>query len=295
MTTATNSVQLTVTNNTGQAGFIAIIGLDANSLWAYVNADGTSTEFSTTATNNYSLAIPTSTNQLTVSVPWLVSGQIYFSLGQAIVIGTNADPHQPGGVGLVLPAAASSGDPNYNVAWDVAEFTFNAGGLNCDVTQVDAFGLPLSMTVAGDSTQSSGGWSQSMSDIFTLFQNDATVAKLIVANGGTSYRVLNPSHGIDNGVFPADWFDAYITQWWPTYTAANPLQINIAGGAFAGNYLGTVASGTNQPMTITLGGTQVGTIGYPSTSQAFYCNGVFDQGNTAMGAVANVVATAINR
>jgi hypothetical protein len=48
-------------------------------------------------------------------------------------------------------------------------------------------------------------------------------------------------------------------------------------------------------MTITLNGVTQGTIAYPTTSQAFYCNGPFDQGNTAMGALANVVATAINR
>lgn len=282
------SIPLTVTNNTGVTdAFMAIIGLDANGLWAYVNPDGSITEFSTTAQNNY--IIPIGVGGVTVNLPQLASGQVYFSVNSALVIGTNADPGQPGGVGLVLPAGWAAGNPNQDIQYDVIEFTLNDGGMNCDLTQVDAFGLPISMELIGDITQKAGGWNKSMAEIFKIFHRNPLLAPLVTSG----IRIINPSHGIENGVFPADYLDAAISAGWNSYIET-PLNINISGGSFAGNYLGTV-SGTNGTMVITLDGNSVGTIDYPGTLEALFCNGVFDQGNTAMGAVANVVATAINR
>ncbi len=297
MTTPT-TVPLTITNSTGQpdsAIYLAIIGLDANNLWAFVNADGSTTEFSLTNPSQATLQL-TSLTGGKLALPQLVSGQIYFSITSPLVINTVSDSHQPGGIGLQLPAGWDTGNPNYNIQYDVLEFTFNAGGLNCDLTQVDAFGLPISMQVTGTQhgTQNAGGWNQSRSEIFSTFTSNATYAKLALTNGTTQLRILNPSHGIDLGLFSSTFLDTVIKNAWNQYQSGSPLKISITGGQFAGNYLGTT-KGANTPMVITLGGTYVGQIGYPTTSQAFYCNGVFDQGNTAMGAVANVVATAINR
>ncbi|HEX2834799.1 MAG TPA: beta-1,3-glucanase family protein [Thermoanaerobaculia bacterium] len=296
--TTPSTVPLTITNDSGQPDssvYLAIIGLDANNLWAFVNADGSTTEFSLTNASDAVLSLTSLTNnQLTL--PQLVSGQIYFSVGSTLTIATVSDPKQPGGVGLQLPAGWDTGNPNYDVMYDVIEFTFDGAGLNCDLTQVDAFGLPISMQVTGsqNGTQSAGGWNQSRSQIFATFLADSTYAPLVLTDGATQLRIVNPSHGIDLGLFSSTFFDTVIQNAWNQYTSASPLEINIAGGSYAGNYLGTT-SGANTPMIITLGGTTVGQIDYPTTSQVFYCNGVFDQGNTAMGAVANVVATAINR
>lgn len=291
---APSTCPLTIVNNTGVDDtlfWFAVIGLDTNGLWAYVNADGSTTEF-VIGTNDYLLQLSDLTND-TLTLPQLSSGQIYFSVNKPLVIGTVSDSQQPGGIGLQPPAGWVSTDANYKVMYDVVEFTFTGGGLNCDLTQVDAFGLPISMTLVGNATQSAGGWNKSRSKMIAAFTSDTTYSNLVIADGSTNLRIINPSHGIDLTLFPSDFLDAAIKSAWESYTSATPLQINIAG-QYAGNYLGTTG-GANTDMTITLGKTTTGTIGYPTTSEAFYCNGVFDQGNTAMGAVANVVATALNR
>lgn len=294
------TLTLTPVNNTGAQGtlYYAIIGLNTNSDWVYVNSDGSTTTFSATTTSaDYSLNV---TANVTVTIPVLNSGQIYFSVGTEIIIGTNTNP-TTNAVALVLPSGWTPNDPNYLIQYDFVEFSFDGTTLNCDLTQVDAFGLPITMTVVGSTaagsptTQTTGGWSKSMSDIFTIFQANTLLSPLVITSGGINYRIISPGHGIDNSVFPSNYLDSSIAASWSTYNSTNPLAINIGGGAYAGNYQGIVSSSANQPMNITLNSTQIGSIGYPSTLESFYCNGVFDQGNTAMGAVANIIATAINR
>jgi hypothetical protein len=300
MTTAPTTVPLTITNSTGQDDseiYLVIIGLDANGCWAYVNADGSTTEFSATGPNNYLLQLSSLTNN-TVNVPWLVSGQVYFSVGSPLTFGATSDAKQPCGIGVQVPAGWTTSDPNYDVMYDVVEFTFDAGGINCDLTQVDAFGLPITLQIVGQNgTQTTGAWNKTRSEMFAEFTSDATLGKLVITSGTPpdqiDLRILNPSHAIALGLFPSDFFDDAIADYWNTYQN-NTLTITLVGGSFPGTYQATTG-GKGAPMTITLGGTQVGQITYPTTSEVFACNGTFDQGNTAMGAVANVVVTAINR
>lgn len=294
--TAPTTVPLTITNNTGQDDsdvYLAITGRGSNACFAYVNADGSSTEFSLQNANNYLLRLSDLTNR-TVSVPRLYSGRIYFSVGAGITIGAIAVTGDPCGIGLQFPAVSVTSDPSYDVMFDMAEFTFNAGGLNCNLTQVDAFGLPITLQVVGQNgTQNTGAWKKTRSGIFTAFTSNSTYARLVINSDNTQLRILNPSHGIGAGLFPADFFKDYIDANWNRY-GNQALTITLDGGLFPGKYIATTG-GIGTPMTVTLNGATQGTIPSPTTVQAFFCNGPFDQGNTAMGAVANVVATAINR
>jgi hypothetical protein len=86
-----------------------------------------------------------------------------------------------------------SGDPSFNVLHDFMEFTLNNAGMFCNVTMVDIFSIPMSLTLRGQRTQTTG----------TLVANgrDNILAGVAAVSGFGSLvvsglRVIAAGHGI---------------------------------------------------------------------------------------------------
>ena len=71
-----------------------------------------------------------------------MSGRLYFSYGAPLTLGLTRG-------GLVQPAPWNAGDPNASTLLDWSEFTYDAGGLWLNSSQVDQFAIPHEVSVTG--------------------------------------------------------------------------------------------------------------------------------------------------
>jgi Beta-1,3-glucanase len=132
------------------------------------------------------------------------------------------------------------------------------------------FGLPITITVdSSTGSQTVGLPNGSRNAIFSAFQADPTLKNLIVSNGGTNLRVIALDHGIDSGVIPANYLDAYVDQVW-SYYQSNTLMLTAGGGVWTGGV-------SNGSLNLTQGGTTV-SLAKPTSTQVFGCGLQFTDG-----------------
>ncbi|MEL6535219.1 MAG: beta-1,3-glucanase family protein [Bacteroidota bacterium] len=247
--------------------------------------------------------------------PYLYSGNATFSFGAppklfALVpswsdITTKTLSPYFGSMGIQSPGFMPT-DADADTIFASCEFTYQPEGVSdavwADTTNVDYFCVPISITVDyGDNQSVSTGDMQSgkgRDDVFNAFtglSSDATYsdfAKLVRTSGGSNIRIYAPGHGITNGTFPSDYFDAYIDEVYSYYdgsTDAKKLTVTVEG-AFAGTYVGWV----NDQGQFNFDG--VGSFAKPTSQQAFLCaGGPFPEGNSKLAAVGARLGAAINR
>ncbi|NKQ53562.1 glycosyl hydrolase [Amycolatopsis sp. K13G38] len=216
----------------------------------------------------------------TLAIPPDMSGRVYFSLGGELKFKAVTDG--AGNSALQYPAGWVSGDPSYTVLHDCVEFTHNSSGMFCNTTMVDMFSVPLSITLKGAATQTTGTLvSGGRANIFNAIKANSTFAPLVVGD----LRVIAPGHGIDTGIFPADYFGSSIDQVWSKYSGQ---QLTVETDS--GTYTGQVSGGTFNFS----GG--VASFAKPSTRDVFYCDGALAAPNDGRtGPVAAVLGAAFNR
>jgi hypothetical protein len=215
-----------------------------------------------------SLALNVGTGQsITMMFPQLSSVRIYVSSGKGLQVCCNAAVGSPPSE----PIGWSSNEPNYNTPFDWAELNWGNLLLGGNVTQVDMFGLPLLLTLKGKSTTgtSNAGFPQRFQTIMSAYQAlGAPWTQLIVNDSNNKpLRVISPYHGIQNGVFPSNALDAYISQVFSFYqsnslavTAScsqdgyilHTLSGSTSGGALAFSEGGTPRFQFAQPSTLTV-------------------------------------------
>lgn len=112
------------------------------------------------------------------------------------------------------------------------------------------------------------------------------------SSDGLPLRVLAPVHGVANGAFSPTYLDSYISAVW-TYYQTHPLTVQTSLGNFTGTVSGTSMTFTNS------GGTVIGTLPRPSTSDVFGRSGGTQPQNqpneTAILAVGARVCAGLNR
>ncbi|MEO3749599.1 beta-1,3-glucanase family protein [Streptomyces sp. B6B3] len=278
---------VTVVNNTGQ--------FDNASIWVYivgndgqrqvrVTPDGQLLPVSTAdngADGYTDYAIPlAASGDTTIPLPYM-SGRIYVALGDKLKFKALADGN--GNPALAYPAGWVSSDPNYPVLHDCAEFTHIESGMYCNTTMVDMFSVPLAIRLTGANDQTTGTLtSGARARIFDELRGHETFGPLVLEDR----RVLAPGHGLDAGLFPADYFDPYVDRVWSEY-AGRDLLVTTNAGQFTGRVSGD--------QLVFTGPAQV-SFNRPPTRDVLFCDGTLAAPNDGTtGPVAAVLAAALNR
>ncbi|MET7486476.1 glycoside hydrolase family 64 protein [Streptomyces sp. NPDC005538] len=218
--------------------------------------------------------------ETTISLPYL-SGRIYVSLGAKLKFKAVADGN--GSPALQYPAGWVTSDPNYGVLHDCAEFTHNASGMFCNTTMVDMFSVPLSIRLTGAQDQTTGTLRDGgRASVFAAVRQVEEFAPLVVDDT----RVIAPGHGLDAGLFAADYFAPYIDEVWSTYTGKD-LTVTTNAGAFTGRV---------RADRFTFTGPASVSFAKPSTRDVLFCDGNLAAPNDGTtGPVAAVLGAGFNR
>src|ERR1700712_4868886 len=108
---------------TGQA-------LDRGNAWFLLSADGRTPYYPSSPASvgspiqqNCAIALGAPGNTVTVTIPHIAGGRIWFSIDTPLIFLLNPGP------ALVEPSVTNTSDPNVNNNWGFAEFTFNSDQL----------------------------------------------------------------------------------------------------------------------------------------------------------------------
>lgn len=275
---AASTLPVTITNLTGYTGkiYVTVYGStnpNKNDTWYYVAQSGKATKFkASTAAKNYGFSF--SGKSTTLRVPMLQSARVYFSFCEPITLSVNSkgNPSTPDGW--------TPGEGNFETPFDFMEYTWvtnsGVGGgtqIWADTTQVDAFGLPIRMTLSGKpggvATTLVGGFDSATAGtniITAMTKAGAPWSNLIVKDAQKRpIRIISPVHAMALSTKDPNYFDnthwnKYIDQVFTYYAnAKNTFSIDTG----ATTYTGTV---TNNQMVLTPKGGGTPTIfGKPDT------------------------------
>jgi hypothetical protein len=228
---------------------------------------------------------------ITITVPQLAGARLWFSIGTPITFLLNPGP------ALVEPSVTNPSDPNANIQWDFAEFTYNSAQLFANITMVDFVCIPigLALTDTSGNTQTvsglpAGGLDTVCSGLTTQQAADGNPwTDLIVTSGGENLRALSPQNGVVlNSSFLSGYYDDYVSQVWQMYESAT---LTVDTQASYGTVTGQVSGGQ-----LTFSG--VGSFGPPATADIFSCSsGPFSTGGQSGEVLAIIprLAAAFNR
>ena len=245
------TLPLALTNNTGSGSdlWITILGLSNNTWYSVTDANGDvqAAPHVTGPSQAYSFDVGSARN-VSLQVPQLVGGRIYVSIGAPLTL--DAGNGVPGS-----PAGWVSSDPNYGTAFDWIEYTWTpgsgSGALGGNTTQVDMFGLALTMGVSGNEGTLTSGFdtapgTSARSTILSQMNNAGSPwnALLVRDANGTPLRAISPYHGIENGVFPGNEYQGYLDQAFSAFPNGG-LTTTSDGGTFTGYTAGSAMVFTN--------------------------------------------------
>ena len=288
-------IGIDLNNNTGGAWadgqiYVEVVAIDpSNSTFSWVQPNGTKTPISSADNNasnhltyngtNYPNYAFTLAQSKLLLLPQMYSGRIYISYGAPMYmtsIGSGT------GAGYAGPNAQNTSDPNNNTHYDWYEFTYNSSGVFINTTQVNQFGLPLTLDVYGNNRtfHQQTGITQSIAQIDSEWNSQ--LPSNFTSTPISTYRILSPAEttfgaGQSNGTY----FDSYISQTW-SYYAGTPLTVTLGARTFSGKTSGSTF--TFNEVNTGNGAFQSGTgyvIGYPNTQQVLVCNGPFATGDAS--------------
>ncbi|KAJ9661920.1 hypothetical protein H2198_001672 [Neophaeococcomyces mojaviensis] len=224
-------------------------------------------------------------------IPHIAGGRIWFSIDQPIQFFLNPGP------ALVEPSVTNPSDPNAQLNWGFAEFTWNADQLYANISYVDFVSIPIALTLntRGSGTQHVSGMNPSgLQQVANGLRQQASQDgvgwdQLIVNRVGSSQplRVLSPNQGIvSNPNLFANYYDGYVNQVFQKYLTT-PITIDTQSGS--GSVSAKVTGGT-----LNFAGS---VFSRPSTRDVFTCStGPFATGsNPQTNAIIPRLAAAFNR
>jgi hypothetical protein len=270
-----DTVSFSIQNNTGSDTVYAFVtgqAINNDGALALLESDGQTVYYPTSPSSTGSAlaadcAIPlnaTGGAPITITVPQLAGARLWFSIGTPITFLLNPGP------ALVEPSVTNPSDPNIDIQWDFAEFTYNSTELFANISMVDftciPIGLTLTDTSGGVSTVSglpAGGVDTVCSGLTSQQAADGNPwTDLIVTNGGQNLRALSPQNGIVlNSSLLSGYYDDYVGQVWDMYESAT---LTVDTQAPFGIVTGQVSGGL-----LTFAG--VGSFAQPATTDIFSC------------------------
>lgn len=293
------SLNITLQNNTSSSTVYAYItgqAIDNNNALFLLQADGHTPYYPSSPSSTLSpLAVDCAIelgapgNSVNAVIPHIAGGRIWFSINNRLSFFLNPGP------ALVEPSASNPSDPNIQTSWDFCEFTFNSSQLFANITYVDFFSIPISLSLTNTSgtTQHvsgilAGGLDQVCADLLAQHAADgAGWNQLVVTSGGQNLRALSPNMGIvmDSSLF-SGYYDNYVNQVWSQYTSE---QLSIDTQAQWGTVTGQV-----QGSSLVFNG--AGSYARPSSSDIFSCStGPFVFTPAEIAAISPRLAAAFNR
>lgn len=284
------------TTSTSVYAYITGRALDNNNALFLLLADGHTPYFpqspptiGTGIPENTAIALGPPGHTVTVTIPHLAGGRIYFSIDTPLTFLLNPGP------ALVEPSVTNPSDPNINIDWGFAEFTFNHDQLYANISYVDFVGPPvaLDLTTFGGQTQHIsgmpvGGLDRVCESLRAQHSQDGNGwDRLIVTHNGRNLRALSPNQGMV--IYPdlfVNYYEDYTHQAWGKFSS-QPHTIDTQ--ASFGKLSCKASSGT-----ISFGGSH---FAKPSTRDIFSCShGPFQTGaNVETNTIIPRLAAAFNR
>jgi hypothetical protein len=228
---------------------------------------------------------------VTITVPQLAGARLWFSIGTPLTFLLNPGP------GLVEPSVTNPTDPNIDIQWDFAEFTYNSSQLFANISAVDFASIPigLSLTDTSGNVQTVSGLPAGGVDTIAAGLTAQQAADgnawtdLIVTSGGANLRVLAPQNAIIyHPTLLSDYYSSYVTQVWDKYESTT---LTVDTQAAAGIVTGQVSGGL-----LTFPG--VGSFAPPATTDIFSCaTGPFSTAGASLTVLGIIprLAAAFNR
>ncbi|MHA6758395.1 beta-1,3-glucanase family protein [Streptacidiphilus sp. PAMC 29251] len=289
-----------VNNSSSDTVYAYVLGLDLNqgNQWAFLQADG-STLYHPPSPGapgaalgaDCAITLPArGAAARTISLPYLASGRVYFSVGRKLTFLVNPGP------GIAMPSVANPSDPNIGTSYSFCEFTYDTTQLYANISYVDFASVPISFNLqtSGQGTQvvqglSAGGLDTVAAALRAQAATDGgDWAKLIVQDAsGATLRVLSPNTAITStpSLF-SGYLDSYIDQVWQKYQSTDLV---VDTQASWGTVSGRVSNGI-------LSFPGVGSFSKPSTAAVFNCSSApFTTGNDEMGNLSARLAAGFNR
>jgi Beta-1,3-glucanase len=142
-----------------------------------------------------------------VAVPKMSAARIFISVGGPMYI-------RAVGNGYAGANIANPTDPNRDVYFDFIEFTYDDTGFHGNTSQVDQFGIPMTIEAVDSSgTSTKAGITQSRAELFAAFKKDLPPA--FGSCDQEPYRIVAPCSADFAADKPnAHYFDSYIDQVW---------------------------------------------------------------------------------
>jgi len=294
---AAGTVPLTVTNGGGAGPLhLYVLGTDLTTgRQGYVTSEGRFTPWTlpsadgVTSAPDVAIDGPASGAQLPISLPRNVSGRLYFSYGAPLTLGLTRG-------GLVQPAPWNAGDPNASTLLDWSEFTYDAGGLWLNSSQVDQFAIPHEVSVTGvdGRTRRTGGLSPGRyaSAVAEILAAPGFGRTAMYAGDGSLLRVLSPGKATATGRMDPAYLNPAIDAAWSG--AGGVIRIAPSGADPARTYVGR---GAGSQMTFTDStGRLVAAFGKPTSLDVWECAGALTAPNDAVvGPIARTLCAALHR
>ncbi|KAF2267713.1 hypothetical protein CC78DRAFT_541358 [Lojkania enalia] len=294
------NLNIALQNRTGSSNVFAYItGLDLRNgnRPIFIQSDGRTvhsppspSQPGAALTVDVAIALGPPGNTVNAVIPKIAGGRIWFSVDAHLTFKVNPGP------AIVEPSVTNPTDPNINISWSFAEFTFNDAQLFANISYVDFASVPVGMSLTNTSgrTQSvpgmpTSGFNTIVSELRAQAQRDGKPwDQLIYSYNGRPLRALSPNNLLVGN--PNAWnnyWEPYVQQVWSRFTSQD-LIVNTQ--AAAGNLHGRVANGQ-------LTFPQAGSFSAPSARDIFSCStGPFATGsNAARNAVIPRLAAAFNR
>ena len=294
------TLQLALQNRTNSSNVFAYItglALDDGNKPIFIQADGKTVhsppspaEPLASVTADVAIPLGAPGNTVIATIPKIAGGRIWFVVDAHLTFFVNPGPN------IVNPSVTNPADPNYNLDWTFAEFTYNDQQIFANISYVDFVSIPvaLTLTTANSGTLSvpgmgADGFQRVVDEMHAQTARDGKPwDQLIYSANGSPLRVLNPTQLLaTNGNAWSNYWDGYVNAVWDKYRNED-MTINTQ--AAAGNLTGRVVGDELQ-----LG--EAGSFSKPSSADIFTCStGPFQTGqNLARDGVIPRLAAALNR
>ncbi|XDG06283.1 hypothetical protein ABKA04_005898 [Annulohypoxylon sp. FPYF3050] len=161
-------------------------------------------------------------NTVTVTIPQMAGGRIWFSRNAKLTFLLNPGP------ALVEPSVLNPSDPNANVDFGFCEFTLNDAQLYANISYVDfvpRLPIAISLKQASGEVQSVAGMAPDGVDRLAnalreqAGRDNQPWDKLVVERDGKVLRILNATHGNAVGASFDGYFEAYVDLVWEHFLA----------------------------------------------------------------------------
>lgn len=286
------------TNSNTVYAYITGQAIDNNNALFLLRADGKTAYYPTSPSAigsplavNCAIPLGGPGSTTTITIPHLAGARIWFSVNKPLTFLLNPGP------ALVEPSVTNPSDPNINISWGFAEFTWNSAQIYANISYVDFVGLPISLTLntsSGSTQHVSGLPSNGLATICSgLLSQHATDGagwdQLIVKDGSGNYlRALSPNDGmVQNSSLFSNYYSSYVDSVWAKYKGQT---LSVDTQASYG-----VVTGSVQNNVLTIGGE---TFAKPSAADIFSCStGPFSTANSSSERLAIIprLAAAFNR